>query len=151
MNVAGSLVLLAALVSAACSGDSPAGAGTTAGTYTLVSAQGTALPATVFDGHIDDGAGGFHFRADAVDGVLTLAAGGRYTQQIRHARYYDGVADLPLNLSDHGTWTQTGSTIHLSSDYVQNVEYTGTIGDGTITLTHDYVGEGQPAVYHFRR
>lgn len=149
--IARPLVAGALLVGAACGGNAPAEAETPLGTYTLASAEGAGLPAVVFDSHVDDGAAGFHFRAEAEQGTLTLAAGGRYTHHVRHSRSYDGRMDAPLNLTDRGTWTVAGTSLHLSSEAVQNLEYDGTISNGTVTLTHDYLGEGRTAEYRFVR
>ena len=116
-----------ALIALAGCGDEVTGptAASLAGTWTLQSVNGLAVPATI------TGLGAN--RSDAVSGSVVLTAAATYTQTVSIVSYVSGQA-TPTNPSDAGSFTIIGSTIEFTSS-VGGSSQTATVTGNTMSLT----------------
>ena len=121
------------------------------GQFALVAAENVALPATVFDGIVvADPDPWFHLRVVATSGSITLDATGHYEQRVSHEAFIDGSLGSRATHVDRGECTRSGSQLQCSSSYLQNVEFTGTLADGILTIQQDLAGEGHAATYRYQ-
>ena len=121
------------------------------GQFALVAAENVALPATVFDGIVVlDPDPSLHLRVVAISGSITIDAIGHYEQRVSHDAFIDGTLGGRATHVDRGECTRSGAQLQCSSSYLQNVEFTGTIADGTLTIQQDLVGEGHAATYRYQ-
>ena len=126
------------------------GDGPLTGQFNLVSADDQALPATVFDGTIvADPEPPFHLRVVATSGSIVLDANGHYEQRVEHNTMIDGVFNGRVIRVDRGDCTRTVSQLTCVSNFLEGVEFTGTIAGQTITIAQDLTGEGRVAEYRY--
>ncbi len=118
--------MMIALVAAGCGGDSATNpSASIAGTYSLKTVNGVALPFTEFQ----QGTNKQELLAD----VFVLSDGGSFTQSTTERITTNGQVTNQVT-PDAGTFTVSGSTITLKfrSD---NSMVSGTLGNGTITIS----------------
>ena len=120
------------------------------GTFALVSADEHTLPAVVFDGIVvADPDPSFHLRVIATSGSFTIDGTGRYAHHVEHDTFVDGVLNGRVIHSDHGDCTRAGAALHCVSNFLENVEFSGTVSGGAIAIAQDLTGEGHTAVYRY--
>jgi hypothetical protein len=144
---------LVAGVSVACSSTSAPdkSAPHTTGVFTLVSANGEALPAAVFEGTIvTDEIPPYHLRVLATSGSITIDANGHYEHRVNHDAMIDGVLGGRPNHTDRGSCTRSGEELHCVSEYLQAVEFTASLSGDVITIAQDLVREGHVATYRYQ-
>jgi hypothetical protein len=129
--------LLAAitLVALAACGDSPTEptAASLAGTWTLQTVNGAAVPATV--------AGSGANRTDVSKGSVVLTAAGSYTQSVDLVTYTSG-QPTTNTLGDAGTFSVSGSTITFTSSAGGSPQ-TATVNGSSMSLSF----QGSTVVY----
>jgi hypothetical protein len=150
LRLATLVTLSAALI--ACEKTSPTEtADKSIGQFALVAAENVALPATVFDGIVvADPDPSFHLRIVATSGSITIDATGHYEQRVSHDAFIDGSLGGRATHVDRGECTRSGAQLQCSSSYLQNVEFTGTLADGILTIQQDLAGEGHAATYRYQ-
>jgi hypothetical protein len=104
------VALAASAVLAACGGESPAGLGpppvtTPAGSYTIQTVNGKALPVALYA----DGS----YTWEVTVGIVTLGADGTYARVTTYRQTVPGNVELFVD-STGGTWSQSGSAIQLT-------------------------------------
>ena len=132
MRIRLAVPLLALLVvvlplSACGDGTGPSAADAT-GTYTLQTANGVSLPATVYEGS--------DFKFEVLSGSLILTSDKRYREPVSF-RVTDNASNQVFTASeeDTGTYTVKGSNITFTSADPDVGTYPGTVNDGTIRYT----------------
>lgn len=121
------------------------------GVYVLESAEGRSPPAFIFESIVEEESDTVH--VFVVSDTLELLAGGRYLQRARlEGRRPGGQLLSRSRWWDRGVVSREGGTLHLESDYFQNVRAEGSIlGAGRVQLVQDLAGEGGIARYVMRR
>jgi hypothetical protein len=132
--------MLAALVFTlvACGGDKATGPQNVTGTYTLQTVNGANPPSAVYQDTQQ--------KVEVTDGTLNLSAnntwtgtlGGRFTDFTVTPNDVIDFAGQPLN---GGTYTLNGSSLTLN-DPTEQLVFTGTVSNGTLTLNVDLLGAG---------
>ena len=120
---------LAALILCACSGsDGPAtspSSGSLAGTYHLVSINGSALPFTAQAGTTT---------VIVTSDVLTVADGGTWTESSTYSQTVSGVASNQV-MTDGGAWSRLGATVSFA-DANKVIAYAGQITGSGFNLSN---------------
>lgn len=142
----------AALISGACGGDKSTGPRSVAGVYTLQSVAGRGLPATIVDETVTDSVTGQQVRVVGVvtGGTVTLVQSGQYTAALGTTVSIAGQPASPQPVADAGTYAVSGTTITFTSTAGQGVT-TGSISNGTITVSQDLVDGAPPMALVFRK
>jgi hypothetical protein len=132
-------------------GDKSNGPVSITGTYTLRSAAGKIVPATILDEMVTDPTSGQPVRHTAVlnDGTLTLSQGNSYSVLV-HATETLGTQSQTAPISDNGTYTQSGSTLTFTSATPGQPVVTATLNNTTITASQD-IGLGTPTTLVFQK
>ena len=123
------LALLAAVLPLSACGD---GTGPSAvdvtGTYTLQTANGASLPATVYEDS--------DFKFEVLSGSLILTSDKRYREPVSF-RFTEKASNQVFTASeeDTGTYTVSGSNITFKSADPDVGTYAGTVNNGTISYT----------------
>jgi hypothetical protein len=134
------LVGVVAVALGACGGDGGSGPSGIAGTYTLASVNGQALPFTF----INVTAPGANYRLDLLSGRVTVNADGTYTMTHRW-RENDNGAVFTADLPDNGTYSRQGDAITFTSS---DGETDGaSLSGGTIIYSETF--EGQSYTYRY--
>ena len=121
------------------------------GEFALVAAEGTSLPAAVFDGIVvADPDPSFHLKVVATSGSITIDATGHYEQRVSHDAYIDGTLGSRATHVDRGECTRAGAQLQCSSSYLQNVAFIATLTDGVLIIQQDLAGEGHAATYRYQ-
>lgn len=147
------LLALIAIITSGCSSTSSPDKSVSrdTGVFTLVSADAQTLPANVFDGTIVTGEiPPFHLQVLAKSGTFTIDANGHYEHRVQHDAVIDGVVSGRPDHSDHGDCTRSANQLHCVSTYLEFVEFTATVSDGTISIAQDLIGEGRVATYRYQ-
>lgn len=134
--------MLAALVFVlvACGGDKATGPQTVTGSYTLRTVNGANPPGAVYQDTQQ--------KLEVIDGSLNLAVNNTWTGTLG-ARFTDFtktpnvVTDYPNLALDGGTYTLSGNTLTLQ-DPGEGLVFTGTVTSGTLTMSVDLIGLGNP-------
>ena len=131
------------LVTAACGDDDDPSAPTNvAGTYTLTTVNGHALPTTVYEG--DDP--GFQYKFEVLAGELQLDADGTFQDFTEIRETIDNGTPETSDQILTGTWTRTGNTLTLTDE--DDDSYTLTVqNDGSLVQTDDLGGVQLTARY----
>jgi len=123
------LLVALTLVTAAACGDSTAPTvASVAGTWTLKTVNGAALPATI--------SGSGTNRTDVTGGTTTMTAAGAYSQSVSLATVVSGQTTTST-LNDVGTFAVSGSTITFTSanSGSTNAVQTATLKDNTFSVS----------------
>ena len=127
------LLALAPVVATGCGSDNPNDpTASIAGTYTLLSVDGVALPITVLEGNP---------KIEVVRDDLTLASGGAVTRTVAFRFTQDGVPSTQSEVA-RGTFTVSGSTVSIRMADDPTI-VTGAVSDRTITI----VADGSTLIY----
>ena len=124
------LALLAVVLPLSACGDGGTGpsAADVTGTYTLPTANGVSLPATVYENS--------DFKFEVLSGALILTSDKRYREPVSF-RVTDKASSQVFTASeeDTGTYTVKGSNITFTSADPDVGTYAGTVNNGTISYT----------------
>jgi hypothetical protein len=130
---------LALALLVACGGDNSNSPKTLAGSYTLNTVGGHALPAVVFTAT--------NYTLEVTAGTVALNGSGSFTDSYT-LRENDAGTITTTTIPCNGSWTQTGSTITLTETVTSDCGDTGTATwDGSNRLTINWDGLGVPAVH----
>ena len=119
------------------------------GQFDLTHAEAVPLPATVFEGNINDVTPAFHLRIVATSGSIVISPNGHYEQHVQHDAFIDGAFNGHVTRADRGECSRTGSELHCSSSFLQNVEFIASISGRALTISQDLSGEGRAASYRY--
>jgi len=120
--------------------------------FKLVTADEHALPSIVFDGTIAaDTAAPFHLRVTATSGTMSIDSLGHYEQRVMHDVELNGAPSGSLRRADRGECTTVGDALQCVSNYIEGIEFAGTLAHDTVTIVQDLVGEGRPVTYRYAR
>jgi hypothetical protein len=114
------------------------------GLFQLETVDGDDLPATVFNAHVNDGAGGFTLVVELLDGTVEFHGDHEYEQVVDRRGFADG-EPIPLGrFIDRSRWVRgNGSQIVLESSLFQNLTTFGTLDGATLILEQDLSGENR--------
>ena len=113
----------------ACNGSDGSGPGVTAvGAYTLVSVNGSPVPAvTQNDATI---------KTEVLSGTLVMGGGYAFTESRQGRITLNGGTPSQITATQSGTWSKSGTRLTFASGTPQNpVGFTGTSVAGTLTYT----------------
>jgi hypothetical protein len=135
---------------AACTRDRITGVlGLNAGSYLMASANGQPAPAVIHT--TTDPARGHPMTVIVVADTLVLGLGNSYQQHAWLEARVDGQVVSTSRWTDHGFFSVQGLALHFTSDFLQNVDFTGVAGGfGGLTVTQNLAGEGTADVYVFQ-
>ena len=135
------LSILATAALAACGGgDDSSAPRQLPGTYPLVSANGRALPAVLYE---EPG-----YKLEVTAGTITLAASGSFSDSYTIRETIDGVVQPLDEIPCYGSWTRSGNTVTLSEIVTNECGDDATATwDGNNTLTVTWDGVGVPIVH----
>jgi hypothetical protein len=131
--------LLAALVFTlvACGGDKATGPQSVAGSYTLRTVNGGNPPSTIYQDTQE--------KLEVTDGTVVLNANNTWqgTLGVRITNLSTSqVSNLPGLPLSGGTYTLNGGTLTLD-DPGDQLSFTGTVSNGTLTVSSDLLASGQ--------
>lgn len=144
------LVGTVALAGAACA-DGALELNALLGTYALETAAGQTLPAVVLDTIIPDPARDLQVKVVVTGGSLDVNPDGTYEHRVERQLL---VFDEPQPITawvDHGTFAASEVSLRFVSTFIQNVTFTAFPTNGRLTIEQDLSGEGQTAVYVYRK
>ncbi len=144
------LVGTVALAGAACA-DGALELNALLGTYALETAAGQTLPAVVLDTIIPDPARDLQVKVVVTGGSLDVNPDGTYEHRVERQLL---VFDEPQPITawvDHGTFATSEVGLRFVSTFIQNVTFTAFPTNGRLTIEQDLSGEGQTAVYVYRK
>jgi hypothetical protein len=135
-------LLATALLLAGCSDATGPSEEPLIGLFQLETVDGDALPAIVFDDHINDPQGGFQLRIELLEGTIEFYGDHEY-EQVVERRGFANEEPIPLGrFIDRGTWLRgTGDEIILESSLYENRTTFGTRDGSVVVLEQDLSGE----------
>jgi hypothetical protein len=123
--------------------------GLQAGSYLMASANGHPAPAVIHT--TTDPTSGRPMDIIVVADTMVLGLGDSYQQHAWIEARIDGTVVSTSRWFDHGFFTVQGSTLHFTSDFIQNVAFDGVAGGfGGLTVTQNLAGEGTAVPYLFQ-
>lgn len=117
------LVAASLVLASACGSDSVTGPKNVAGTYTLVTVDGLPLPITVPNPRGET----------IVVNSVTATLNGNNTYAVAGTGTQGG--DASTIITDAGTWSQSGATLHFTSTLFTGASYTGSAKTDSVTVT----------------
>jgi hypothetical protein len=130
-----SLFLAALLVALpACDSDSPLSPESLAGTYNLVSVNGSSLPVVLMEFEEDEVTVTFSILSGSVTLSATSATGGTYTAVLTFQEAYNGESDTWVD-GGTGNFSVSGNTIVLEDADGEDDDVIGTVSGNQISLS----------------
>ena len=119
------------------------------GTYALADVGGNALPTSIYQGPWTVNGQKMDVRINVVGSTIQFDAT-RYSLRMQFQVAAQGQA-LPLSIADSGSYSKTADVISFTSDNQKVGLFTGNLRNGALSVSIDFVGDGYPPTYVFRK
>jgi len=120
-----------------------------AGTYALADVGGNTLPTSIYQGPWTVNGQKMDVRINVVGSTIQFDAK-RYSLRMQFQVAAQGQA-LPLSIADSGSYSKTADVISFTSDNQKVGVFTGNLRNGALSVSIDFVGDGYPPTYVFRK
>jgi len=120
-----------------------------AGTYTLADVGGNQLPTSIYQGPWTVNGQKMDVGIKVVGSTIQFD-GMRYSLRMQFQVAAQGQA-LPLSIADSGSYSKTADVISFTSDNQKVGLFTGNLRNGALSVSIDFVGDGYPPTYVFRK
>jgi hypothetical protein len=119
------------------------------GTYALADVGGNTLPTSIYQGPWTVNGQKMDVRISVVASTLQFDAT-RYSLRMQFQVAAQGQT-LPLSIADSGSYSKALTVVSFTSDNPKVGVFTGNLRDGALTVSIDFVGDGYPPTYLFRK
>ena len=119
------------------------------GTYALADVGGNTLPTSIYQGPWTVNGQKMDVRINVVGSTIQFDAT-RYSLRMQFQVAAQGQA-LPLSIADSGSYSKTADVISFTSDNQKVGLFTGNLRNGALSVSIDFVGDGYPPTYVFRK
>jgi len=110
---------------------------------------GNQLPTSIYQGPWTVNGQKMDVRINVVGSTIQFDAK-RYSLRMQFQVAAQGQA-LPLSIADSGSYSKTADVISFTSDNQKVGVFTGNLRSGALTVSIDFVGDGYPPTYVFRK